>query len=70
MSLFVGNKYDQNMAKFHSAKRFEREAWMPNWPFNMDAYVEIKSRRVLDVSAQKVTLSHLTHRDMGNVIMM
>ncbi|MDO6639960.1 hypothetical protein Q4557_08305 [Shewanella sp. 5_MG-2023] len=36
MSLFVGNKYDQNMAKFHSVKRSEREAWMPNWPFNMD----------------------------------
>ncbi len=26
----------QNMAKFHIVKRSEREAGMPNWPFNMD----------------------------------
>ncbi|PMG41001.1 hypothetical protein BCU91_11490 [Shewanella sp. 10N.286.52.B9] len=36
MSLFFWNKFDQNMAKFHSVKRSEREAEMPNWPFNMD----------------------------------
>ena len=24
------------MAKFHLMKRYEREAWMPNWQLNMD----------------------------------
>ncbi|MCL1143745.1 hypothetical protein [Shewanella gaetbuli] len=36
MSKFVWNKFDHDMAKFHGVKRFEREAWMLNWLFNMD----------------------------------
>jgi len=36
----------------------------------MDDSFEIKSQCPEEVSAHKVVLSHLTHRDMGNVMMM
>ncbi|WP_299807939.1 hypothetical protein [uncultured Shewanella sp.] len=48
---------------------------MPNWLFSWDAirhgrvrYREVQ--RLAVVSAHTVAPSHLTHRDMGNVIMM
>ncbi|WP_158638083.1 hypothetical protein [Shewanella donghaensis] len=58
------------MAKFHSVKRSKREAWMQNWPFNMDvicfrrAHMDVFTACLAVVSAHKVALSHPCDRDI------
>ncbi|UCX03315.1 hypothetical protein [Shewanella glacialimarina] len=32
----MSQRVSKTKAKFHGVKRFEREAWMPNWQFNKD----------------------------------